>query len=134
RKYGTRIAADRLRAGDYLAHETERGIVAEPLGPGNYRLNPYAYSWELIDAVHIRQNEVGVRTLKVGKDPSRRTAAERDDSGPYVVQDGYRGVQRNTISPGTHYLNPHVASIVAVDVASHPVEFTDIEFPSRDGF
>src|SRR5262249_36953141 len=84
--------------------------------------------------IHIRQNEVGVKTLKVGKDPSKRTLEEQKASGPYVVQEGYRGVQNRTVSPGTHYLNPHVASIMPVDLSSHPVEFTDIEFPSKDGF
>ena len=37
--------------------------------PGSYRLNPYAYSWQLVDAIEIGPDQVGVRILKVGKDP-----------------------------------------------------------------
>ena len=36
---------------------------------GSYRINPYAYAYELVPAVEVRVNEVGVRSLKVGKDP-----------------------------------------------------------------
>src|SRR5581483_11680976 len=54
RKFGARISKERLAAGDILAREGECGIVAEVLGPGSYRINPYAYSCELKDAVEIR--------------------------------------------------------------------------------
>jgi regulator of protease activity HflC (stomatin/prohibitin superfamily) len=135
RKYGPPITDGRLERGDYLADKDERGVVAEVLGPGNHRLNPYAYSWELVDAVHIGEKQVGVKTLKAGKDVAQLKGERRDwDGTPYVVPEGYRGVQEKTLPPGTHYLNPYVASVVAVDVSSHPVEFTDIKFPSRDGF
>jgi regulator of protease activity HflC (stomatin/prohibitin superfamily) len=151
RKFGPPITDGRLERGDYLADKDERGVVAEVLGPGNYRLNKYAYSWELVDAVQIGEKQVGVKTLKAGKDVAqlkgeRRAAVtllvgglycfvERTlDGTPYVVREGYRGVQEKTLPPGTHYLNPYVASVVPVDVSSHPVEFTDIRFPSRDGF
>ena len=134
RLYGRPIPAERLQRGDYLAEDGpdgERGIVGEVLRPGNYRLNKYAYSWELVDAIEINQKQVGVKTLKIGKDAS---ALKGKAASPYVVPEGYRGVQDKMVSPGTHYLNPYVASLVSVDVSSHPVEFTDIDFPSRDGF
>ena len=50
------------------------------------------------------------RYLKVGKDPSKLKGADRPAS-PYVVPEGYRGVQDKIVSPGTHYLNPYVASL-----------------------
>src|SRR5208283_48864 len=54
---------------------------------------------------------------------------------PYVVtQEGCRGVQAQYVSPGTYYVNPYVETITPVEVRSHKVEFTDIQFPSRDGF
>ena len=54
--------------------------------------------------------------------------------GPFVVPEGYQGVQEKPLSSGTYYLNPYVKSIAVVDTRSHQVEFRDIEFPSRDGF
>jgi hypothetical protein len=127
RKYGKQP-----EHGDILADEDERGIVRDVLREGSYRINPYAYDKQLIPAVKIGDHQVGVHTLKVGKDP--RTLPRDDRRGRYAVPDGYRGVQQTTKRPGTYYLNPYVETITPVEVRSHRVEFTDIEFPSRDGF
>lgn len=132
RQFGTPIPPERLAAGDILAGEGERGIVAEVLTPGSYRLNRYAYTWQEVPAVEVGFNQVGVRTLKVGKDPAALPAGQRQS--PYVVPAGYRGVQQEPVAPGTHYINPFVETITPVEVASHIVDFKDIKFPSRDGF
>lgn len=138
RKFGKRIPNERLAQGDVLAlpgeHEFdgERGILRQPLGQGTYRLNPYAYSWQEIDAVEIGADQVGVRTLKVGKDP--RTLVTDPARPRYVVPDGYQGVQQSPVSNGTYYINPYVETITPVEVRSHTASLSDIEFPSRDGF
>jgi regulator of protease activity HflC (stomatin/prohibitin superfamily) len=140
RKFGQDIPTERITGdGDILAahdpdhpQQGERGIVKDVLTPGSYRLNKYAYSWENKKAVEIKINQVGVRTLKVGKDPSELKRASARDS--YVVPAGYRGIQRETAPPGTYYLNDYVETIGPVEVRSHRVELRDITFPSRDGF
>jgi SPFH domain / Band 7 family len=132
RMFGTPIPPDRLASGDFLAQDGERGIVAEVLRPGKYRLNPYAYTWKQEDAIEVGAGEVGVLTLKVGDDPT--TLKPDPKRGPYVVPEGYRGVQEKPLSSGTYYVNPFVKSIARVDTRSHQAEFTDIEFPSKDGF
>lgn len=140
RKFGTEIPPERLvEGGDILArhdpeqpHQGERGIVKDVLTPASYRLNQFAYSWEPTKAVEIKISQVGVRTLRVGKDPA--TLKENDQRGPYVVPAGYRGVQQETAPPGTYYINPYVETIHPVEVRSHRVELKDITFPSRDGF
>jgi hypothetical protein len=132
RKYGADIPKDRLAEGDILAREGERGIVGEVKLPGSYRLNPYAYSWDKVDAIEIGPDQVGVRILKVGKDP--RDLAVDPSRPRFVVPDGYRGVQQSVVRNGTYYLNPYVESITPVEVRSHRAELSDIEFPSRDGF
>jgi hypothetical protein len=132
RLYGKPISAERLAAGDFLARDGERGIVADAWGPGKYRINPYAYATKLVDAVKVEAGEVGVVTLKVGDDPSK--LPENLRQGPFVVPEGYRGVQDKPLSSGTKYINPYVKSIAKVDTRSHQVEFRDVEFPSRDGF
>lgn len=138
RTHGKELPAERVRSGDFLVSKddsdddkTERGIVREPLLPGKYRINPYAYKVDLVDAVQIGVGEVGVHTLKVGRDP-RELKGPRPS--PYVVPEGYRGVQEKPLSAGTYYINPFAEAIVAVQVRSRRVEFTDISFPSRDGF
>src|SRR5207302_11094209 len=132
RKFGKEIPPERLARNDVLAEDGERGIVREPLLPGSYRLNPYAYTWDLVDAVNIGPDQVGVRTLKVGDDPSKLPI---DPKRPrYVVPDKYRGVQETPVRNGTYYVNSYVETITPVEVRSHRAELTDIEFPSRDGF
>jgi regulator of protease activity HflC (stomatin/prohibitin superfamily) len=139
RKSGKQISPERLARGEFLAagdfDETnqevkERGILEKVLMPTSYRINPYEYSYELVPMVQVKSYQVGVRTLKWGKDPREL----KNRTNAYVVPDGYRGVQEKVLPPRDYYINPYVESIVPVDVRSHPVEFTDIEFPSRDGF
>src|SRR5262249_29251745 len=55
-------------------------------------------------------------------------------SASYVVPPGFRGVQKDPLPPGTYYVNPYIKEITPVEVRSHRVELTDMEFPSRDGF
>ena len=133
RMYGKPIPPERLSAGDFLAQDGERGIVAEVLRPGKHRVNPYAYTWKQEGAVEVGAGEVGVLTLKVGDDPSK-LLADNPKRSPYVVPEGYRGVQEKPLSSGTYYVNPYVKKIASVDTRSHQAEFTDIEFPSKDGF
>lgn len=132
RLFGRSIDPARIAKGDILAGEGERGILKEPKGPGVYRLNRHAYKWELVDAIEVNSYQVGVRTLKVGADPS---ALPNPEGKPrYTVPDGYRGIQETPVRPGTYYINPYVEAIAPIDISSHRVEFHDIEFPSRDGF
>ena len=138
RKFGKRIPNERLASGDVLSTaglqdvEGERGILRDPLRPGNYRLNPYAYTWQEVSAVEIGPDQVGVRILKVGKDP--RTLPANAGRPRYVVPKDYQGVQEVPLSNGTYYLNPFVETIAPVEVRSHTASLSDIEFPSRDGF
>jgi hypothetical protein len=118
--------------GQVLAEEGEMGILRGVLTQGSYRINPYAYATELVPAVEIRVDQVGVRSLKVGKDPSDLPLDP--ERGAYVVPVGYRGIQEQTVPPGTYYINPYAEVIVPVEVRSHKAELSDIEFPSRDGF
>lgn len=144
RMYGKEIPKERLARGDILARgafnpageetvdaEAERGILPEPLRPGSYRINPHAYTTELVSSVKVRDDQVGVLTLKVGKD---RAQLGDPIGSNYVVPPTFRGVQSKPVPSGEYYLNPHVAIIIPVEVRSHRVELTDIEFPSRDGF
>ncbi|HEV3344758.1 MAG TPA: SPFH domain-containing protein [Pirellulales bacterium] len=140
RKFGKDIPLERIMGdGDILAahdpqnpEQGERGIVREVLTPGSYRLNKYAYTWENRKAIEIKISQVGVRTLKVGKDPTKLKGAPGRSS--YVVPAGYRGIQEEAVPPGTYYLNDYVELISPVEVRSHRVELRDITFPSRDGF
>ncbi len=143
RRAGKPISPERLAAGEFLAQgdfdepdpdKKERGILPKVLMPNTYWINPYEYSYELIPMVQVKSFQVGVRTLKWGKDPKELRQKKEVAPNRYVVPEGYRGVQEKVLEPRDYYINPYVESIVPVDVRSHPCTFTDIEFPSRDGF
>jgi regulator of protease activity HflC (stomatin/prohibitin superfamily) len=141
RKFGSPIPPERVAAGQVLADKdengkVERGIVADVLKQGLHPINKYAYSWEVVDAVEIRTDQVGVRTLNVGKnfDVLLNRDEVKDVTDRYVVPEGFKGVQREPVRNGTHYINRYIESITPVEVQEHQVELTDIQFPSRDGF
>ncbi len=102
-----------------------RGIIEEPLRPGTYRLNPFAYHVEKHPAVKIEPGEVGVVTLRYGRAP--------EQPNTILVNDGERGIQRVALRPGTYYLNPYIYRVDIVGVQSHKTEF-EISFLSKDGF
>jgi len=102
-----------------------RGIIDQPLRPGTYRINPYAYDVATYPAVKVNPGEVGVVTLRYGKEPVQPNAI--------LVKDGERGVQPTSLRPGTYYLNPFITRVDIVRVQSHKTEF-EISFLSRDGF
>jgi len=102
-----------------------RGVVEEPLRPGNYRLNPYAYRVEKHPAVKIEPGQVGIMTLRHGRPPAKPNT--------FLVQSGERGVQAAPLRPGTYYLNPYLNRVDIVVVKSHKTEF-EISFLSKDGF
>jgi hypothetical protein len=132
RKSGKPISPERLAAGEFLAEPGERGIVKEIKGPGKHYVNPHLYDSEPCDAVQIQAGEVGVETLLWGKDP--RALNLPAGQNVYVVPEGFRGVQEKPLPPETYYPNPYVRKIVPVDTRTHEVEFTDIKFPSPDGY
>jgi regulator of protease activity HflC (stomatin/prohibitin superfamily) len=132
RKTGKKIDPERLARGEFLAGPGERGVVPEVRLPGKHRINPYEYETAVQDAVEVPAGQVGVRTLLWGKDP--RELPVLADRNVYVVPEGYRGVQENPLPSGTYYFNPFVEKITPIDTQRHQAEFTDIDFPSMDGF
>lgn len=102
-----------------------RGIVDEPLRPGTYRINPYAYRVQKRPAVKIEPGEVGVVTLRNGRPPVTPNT--------FLVDEGEQGVQKTPLRPGTYYLNPYIQRVDIIGVQSHKTEF-EISFLSRDGF
>jgi hypothetical protein len=134
RKFGKPLSPERVAAGEILVSDDDEasGIEARVRTPGSYRLNPYAYTWSTVEAVEVGPGQVGVRTLKAGKDPRGLPPDER--RGRYVMPPGYRGIQAAPVRPGTYYINPYAETITPVDVQVHRVELTDVQFPSRDGF
>lgn len=129
------LAGDDLGYGDFLARVDEngnaltKGIMPGVLNPGRYPINPYLYAVDIQKPVTIPAGFKGVVTNLA--DP---LAA---DPNKLLVNPGERGVQKATLDPGTHYLNPYIVRVDQVDCRSQRFnlgEEGDMGFPSKDGF
>jgi regulator of protease activity HflC (stomatin/prohibitin superfamily) len=121
--------------GDYVAvpkdHPEYKGVQEELLGPGRYFLDPFEYDWELVDLIQIPAGDpsrwewdpngrlkdtstapmIGLVSCKQGK-----TAPE----GQEVVDVGYRGIQKEVLTPGVYKLNPQVYEVTKVPAVVVP--------------
>lgn len=94
-----------------------KGVQQELRGPGRYFLNPLTHSWKTVPLInipagdpvqwqfdgqgHIKDQKtipmIGLVSLKEGKTPP---------PGMDVVDAGYKGIQREVLTPGTYKINP----------------------------
>lgn len=140
-KLGVRIRlyGDDLPAGQLVAaSETQKGIVADVLNPGRYPINGWisggsepmrstcAEIIELHDPITIPAGFKGVVTYL-----SAPMSAKPNE---VVVEEKTRGVQPESLEPGTYYLNPYVTEVSLIDCRSQRYNLTDIGFPTKDGF
>ena len=132
----TRLFGDDLPHGHIIATDHSKGIVREVLRPGKYRINPYAYSVQLFDAITILPGRVGVVTSLVGSD-ILNTNLPAEQRNTFLVSEGLKGVQAGVLDPGTYYLNPYIFNVVEVNLQSQRFEMSGddaITFLTLDGF
>jgi regulator of protease activity HflC (stomatin/prohibitin superfamily) len=102
---------------EFLASGGQRGPQLDFLKPGTYYINPLLFDITRDTVLIVERGEVAVIVSTIGKDPSHETGASLDSTNEgverYVVNAGYRGIQREVLGPGTYYLNklaftPHI--------------------------
>jgi hypothetical protein len=142
-----RLYGENLPSGELIAFkDSQKGIVPEILFPGRYYqynallVDPkqpkpqdphhpgYAEIIELHDPVTIPAGYKGVKTLVSAPLP--------EVPNEIIVPAGKeaRGVQAETLEPGTQYLNPYLAHVSLIDCRSQKYNLEDIGFSTRDGF
>lgn len=133
-KVGIKIAQDGAlpSSGTTLSKSGEKGIQSDFLISGSTELvNPYEYEIEIVNWVKIPEGSVGVVTSYVGKDP------EVINGQIQLAKAGERGVQKETLNPGNHYINPYEKDIEVINIQSHNFQLAEqdeLVFPSKDGF
>ncbi len=100
-----------LPEGEFLAAQGQKGIWRDVLGPGKYRLNPYGYRVELVDALSIPIGYVGVVTGLSGAQ-----AAPGEFAGP-----GQKGVRKDVLQPGLYYVNPKQLRVDVLEIGVNQV-------------
>ncbi len=131
-----RLYGKNLPPNEIIAQEGTRGIVAEVLSPGKYRVNPYAYEVQIFDALTIKPGFVGVVTSLVGKDIQNSEISE-EKRNEFLVSEGMKGVLPEVLDAGTYYLNPYRYNVVELSLQSHRFEMSGadaITFLTQDGF
>jgi regulator of protease activity HflC (stomatin/prohibitin superfamily) len=136
-----RLFGDDLPPEDVIAwNASEKGIVPEVLNPGRHAINAviegeesgrqnYVEYVELHDPIVIPAGYKGV--------VANLAAPMPDDPNVLLVENGRRGVQKETLSPQTAYVNPYVQRIHLVDCRSQRFNLSEggeMGFPSEDGF
>jgi len=142
----------------FLTNGGQRGPQFDFLKPGTYYINPMMFDVSLDEVLFVQRGEVAVIVSNIGKDPvSIMPKVTADGSTPmevmkmgverYVVEPGYRGIQREVLGPGTYYLNklaftPHIipTTNITIDWAEQksegnmPLVFNPLAIVSKDGF
>ena len=142
----------------FLIAGGERGPQLDFLRPGTYYINPLMFEIVLDEVALVQRGEVAVIVSNIGKDPTILMSTEgikplpQDKLLPgverYVVDAGFRGIQRSVVGPGTYYLNklaftPHIipTTNITIDWAEGkgdptriPTVFNPLAIVSKDGF
>jgi regulator of protease activity HflC (stomatin/prohibitin superfamily) len=100
-----------LSSGQILASTPDqKGIQADVLPPGRYFRNPYSWGWRYTSILDIPAGKLGVQIRLYGNDLP---------SGEVLATDtGTKGVLREVLGPGKHYVNPYAYKVVLVDAIS----------------
>lgn len=121
-----------------------KGILAEVLTPGTYRLNPHIFEVELHPATVIPAGFVGVVTNLFGEQPtnaameilpelgdsqSQPTPVDSADAAVEGLADtltsrgqrplaeaGQRGTMRDVLQPGVYFINPKLQKVTLIEV------------------
>lgn len=106
----SKVGSD-LPEGEFLAEPGQKGIWRRLLGPGRYRLNPYGYQVEIVDALSIPIGFVGVVTSLSGKQTT---------DGEFAAP-GEKGVREDILQPGLYYANPKELRIDVLEIGINQV-------------
>ncbi|MDF7798903.1 SPFH domain-containing protein [Pontiellaceae bacterium B1224] len=101
----------KLPTGEFIAERGQKGIWREVLGPGKYRMNPYGYNIEIIDAISIPIGYAGVITSRSG---------EQAPDGQFA-NDQQKGVRKDVLQPGLYYVNPQAYKVDVLEVGINQV-------------
>lgn len=107
----TSKVGDELPAGEFLADPGQKGIWRTVLGPGKYRLNPYGYKIDIVDAMSVPIGYAGVITsLSGGQAPAGEFAG-----------DNQKGVRKDILQPGLYYVNPEQYKVDVLEIGVNQV-------------
>jgi hypothetical protein len=106
----SKIGAE-LPEGEFIAERGQKGIWHSVLGPGKYRMNPYGYNIEVVDAISIPIGYAGVITSLSGEQAPSGQFAEKNQ----------KGVRKDVLQPGLYYVNPKEYKVDVLEIGINQV-------------
>ena len=136
-KFGDALPAELISVPKDGPNSRCKGVQEELRGPGRYFLNPVEYDWKLVDLVDIpagdphlwrftrdgaitqdsNQPMVGLVSVKQGKTPPVDVE---------VVDPGYKGLQKEVLTPGVYKLNPQLYEVTLVPAIVVPPGYVGV--------
>jgi hypothetical protein len=101
----------KLAEGDFIAERGQKGIWRSVLGPGKYRMNPYGYTIEIVDAISIPIGYAGVITSLSGEQAA----------GGQFANEKQKGVRKDVLQPGLYYINPKEYKVDVLEIGINQV-------------
>jgi regulator of protease activity HflC (stomatin/prohibitin superfamily) len=102
---------EKLAEGEFIAERGRKGIWHSVLGPGKYRMNPYGYNIEIVDAISIPIGYAGVITSLSG---------EQAEGGQFAAEK-QKGVRKDVLQPGLYYVNPKEYKVDVLEIGINQV-------------
>lgn len=128
-----KIAADEISlekhnnfqdAAAFLAAGGQKGLQIAVLRSGNYAINPWFASVDLVPMVEVKIGECAVVTSFVGDEGEDTTNA---DVNAKIVQNGKRGIWAEPLGPGKHPINTKVCKVDKVPTTQILLNWADNE-------
>ncbi len=100
-----------LPEGEFLANPGQKGIWRALLGPGKYRMNPYGYQIDVVNAISIPIGYAGVITSLSGEQAAPGSFANASQ----------KGVREDILQPGLYYVNPKQYKVDVLEIGVNQV-------------
>lgn len=132
-----KIAADELPltthnnfqdAAAFLAAGGQKGLQIPVLRSGNYAINPWFASIQLVPLVEVKIGECGVVTSFVGEEGEDTSSA---DVNAKIVSNGHKGIWAEPLGPGRHPINTQVCKVDLVPTTQILLNWADNESSSH---
>lgn len=130
-------------AKQFLDNGGRKGRQTAVITPGSYRINTHLFEVEIVDAINIPENGVGIVTVQEGEPLATNQIAGKMVVGHNSFQDidaflnagGSKGLQEQVILAGTYFLNPWFARVEIVKMTEIHIGFVGvvISFVGEEG-
>lgn len=127
---GRKVNSDNFQdANSFLANGGQKGRQTSILTPGTWRINTYAFTIQITEMTHIRENMLGIVTtldgapIQAGQIAGKEVAGHNNfqDVDTFLVNGGNRGLQPQMILAGSYYINPWAIQIEEIPMTDVPI-------------